>query len=394
MRKKLSLLIALAVSLSVTTTSFAAAVDNTAASDTTNVTGINISDLTLEQALNTVEDRSLDLKSMDIKIDAMKKQLSNDKNKATAVDASGKSQSQYQNGTYAQTMITRDVTPIKDQQNLDDQNNARDEKLNSIKFDLEKQYTNAITAKEQIDNINKNITDLDEQIKQTQAKIDLGQVTKDTMNTLLVQKSKLLSSITTPYAQQQQAISNIKKYLNIDSKSNALNLASAKSSFVKFDDTNIEGKINDAVKNDKSLNSIQKNIDIQRKQVDIQTKYAYDSLTEPQNSQLTLQDLENQYWNNNSSLNVSLWKAYYALKNKENTVEAQLINEESAKMSYYKAQESFNNGLINKVDLDSAELAYNNQKVTTEQNINDYMITQKQFKYALDGHASTASSIQ
>lgn len=51
-------------------------------------------------------------------------------------------------------------------------------KSNTIRFDLEKQYMNAITTKDQIDNINKNIADLDEQIVQVQARIDLGQSTK------------------------------------------------------------------------------------------------------------------------------------------------------------------------------------------------------------------------
>jgi hypothetical protein len=394
MRKKVSLLVALAISLTISTTSLAAAPVISSTSDSTNsVTGVNISDLTLDEALNSVESNSIELQSLNKKIDSLNKQLDNDKRQVISIDANGKSQSQYANGQYAQIMVQKQITPVQDQQNIDDEKNSKDETINSIKFDLEKQYMNAITAKNQADNINKNITDLNEQIKQTQAKIDLGQLTKDSVNPLNVQKSQLLSQLSSPYIQEQQSILNIKKYLNIDLNS-TLNLATAKKDFTKFDDTDIESKIKDAVQKDYNLSSIQKNIDIQKIQVDIQTKYAYNSLTEPKNSQLTLQDLQNKIEDTGTNLDVNLWKAYYTLKNDEDNVQSQVVAQESAQMNYDKANESFNNGIIEKVALDSAELALNTQKVATQKAINDYMVVQEQFNYALNGHASTATSIQ
>ncbi|WPC42255.1 TolC family protein [Clostridium sp. JS66] len=392
MRKRLSLLIALAISLSVSTTSMAAAAVMVTGSDSV-VTSINISDLTLDQALNSVENSNIEVQSLNNKIDSLNKQLDNDKRKVIGIDASGKTEANYSGSEYAGIMVQKQVTPVQDQQNIDDTENSKDEKINTVKFDLQKQYMSAVTAKEQVDNINKNITNLDEQIKQTQAKIDLGQLTKDSLNSLNVQKSKLLSQLASPYMQQQQSILNIKKYLNMDIN-NTLNLAPAKKQFVKFDDTNIGDKIKEAISRDYNLNSIQKNIDIQKIQVGIQTKYAFDSLLEPMNSKADLEDLQNKLYNTNTNTDVNLWKAYYALKNKEDTVQAQVAAEESAQAAYDKAKQSFDTGLIDKVSLDSAELALNTQKVALEQAINDYMIVQEQFKYALNGHASTAASIQ
>lgn len=392
MRKRLSLLIALAISLSVSTTSMAAAAVMSTGSDSV-VTSINISDFTLDQALNNVENSNIDVQSLNNKIDSLNKQLDSDKRAVIGLDASGKSQANYPAGQYAGIMVQKQVTPIQDQQNIDDTKNSKDEKINTVKFDLQKQYMNAVTAKEQVDNINKNITNLNEQINQTQAKIDLGQVTKDSLNTLNVQKSKLLSQLASPYMQQQQAISNVKKYLNVD-VNKSLNLAPAKKQYVKFDDTDIEDKIKEAISRDYNLNSIQKNIDIKKIQVDIQTKYAFDSLTEPMNSKMDLEDLQNKLYDTNTNTGVNLWKAYYALKNKEDTVQAQVAAQDSAQAAYDKAKQSFDTGLIDKVSLDSAELALNTQKVALEQAVNDYMITQEQFNYALNGHASTAASIQ
>lgn len=397
MRKKLGLLIALAISLSISSTSLAAAVGSTDTSSTattsSSVTSTNPSVLTLDQVLKNVEVSNIDLQAIDKKIDGLNKQYDNDKRKAISIDASGKSSSQYPNGQYAQIVMQQQVTPVQDQQSIDDQKNTKDEKTNSIKFDLQKQYMNAITAQNQIDNINKNIADIDEQIKQTEAKISLGQVTQDTVNPLMVQKSKLLSQLATPTTQLQQSLFNVKKYLNMDLTSN-VSLSPAKKDYVKFDDTDIATKINEAVQKDYASNSLQKNIDIEKTVVDIYTKYAYDSLTQPANSKLDLLNLQNQLVDNNNTLVLNLWKAYYAVKNKEDTVQAQQVAQESAQLSYNKAKQSYDNGLIDKVSLDSAELALSTQKVATQQAINDYMVTQEQFKYALNGHASTASSIK
>ncbi|AWI07683.1 hypothetical protein B9W14_01010 [Clostridium drakei] len=392
MRKRLSILIALAISLSVSTTSMAAASIMTTRSDNV-VTSVNISDLTLEQALNKVESDNIEVQSLSEKIDSLNKQLDSDKRAVIGLNMGNKTQYNYSSDEYAGIMVQKEVTPLKDQQDIDTTKNSKDEKINTIKFDLQRQYMDAITAKEQVDNINKNITNLDEQIKQTQAKIDLGQVTKDSLNPLNVQKSKLLSQLATPYMQQQQAISNIKKYLNMDINK-SLNLMSTKKQYVKFDDTAIEDKIKEAVSRDYNLNSIQKNVDIQKTQVDIQIKYAFNSLIEPMNSKGDLEDLQNNLQNTSTNTSVSLWKAYYALKNKEDIVQSQVVAEDSAQAAYDKAKQSFDTGLIDKVALDSAELALNTQKVALEQAINEYMITQEQFAYALNGHASTAASIQ
>lgn len=394
MKKKLSLLIAFAITLSISTTSLAAEAVTSSTSNTTNTAvTVTASTLTLEEVLNKVEGSSIDLQAMDKKIEGLNAKYDSDKRQVASIDASGKGQSQYANGQYAQIMIQKEVTPLQDEQNIKDQKNARDEKLNTIKFDLENQYMNAVTAKQQIDNINKNIADLDAQIAQIQAKINLGQSTKDEVNSLVVQKSKLLSQLASPNTQLQQSLLNMKRYLNMTLTSD-LSVVDDKKDYVKFDDTGIENKINSALLIDNSLDSLKKNADTQKVQVDIQTKYAYNSLTEPANSQLTLEDLQNNLSNTTTTLGVNLWSAYYTLKNKEDTVQAQLVSQESAQMTYDKQKQSYDNGIIDKVTLDSAELALNTQKVATQQAINDYMITQEKFNYVLNGHASLASSIQ
>ena len=63
------------------------------------------------------------------KIDSLNKQLDSDKRAVIGLDASGKSQANYPAGQYAGIMVQKQVTPIQDQQNIDDTKNSKDEKI-------------------------------------------------------------------------------------------------------------------------------------------------------------------------------------------------------------------------------------------------------------------------
>ncbi|MTK11798.1 MAG: hypothetical protein F8N39_06825 [Clostridiaceae bacterium] len=380
MKKKIGFFIAMAITLNITTTCFAdaAPVQSNAVS------------LTLEQAMSTVESSNEELKNIDSQIDAVNKQYDWDNQQSISISISGKSEVNYGPGQYAPVAIQRDLTPLKDQQKVDDTKNTKAERLNTIKFDLQKQYMKLLTYQQQIDNLNKYIADIDAQINQLQEKINVGQATKDQLDPLKVKRNTLVSQISLIQAGMQTPSITIKKYLNIDLNSE-LKLSAAKKDFVKFDDTDIENKIISAAQNDYSYESLQKTIDFSKKQVDIYTKYAYDSVTEPMDSQLTLQDYENKSADTYTLTQVSLWNSYYNLKNKEDAVQTKKSALEAVQLTYDKAKQSFDNGLIDKVTLDLAELNLANQKVDTQDAINDYMVSKEQFEYMLNGHASSGS---
>lgn len=382
MRKKLGFLIAIAITLNITTTCFAEAAPQ--------ASGSNAVILTLEQAMNTVESKNEELKNIDSQIEAANKQYDWDKQQCIAISTSGKSQASYSGNEYVRVVMQTDLIPLSDKQKIDDIKNTKSERLNTIKFDLEKQYMTVLTCQQQIDNINKYIKDIDEQMNQLQQKINVGQATVDQLNPLKVKKNSLLSSISGLNAKMQTPLLTIKKYLNIDLNSD-LKLSYVKKDFAKFDDSNIDKKIADAVKNDYSYGNLEKTIDLTKKQVDIYTKYVYDSVTEPMNSQLTLQDNQNKLSDKTTSMEVDLWDSYYNLKNKEDAVQTKNTALETTQLTYNKAKESFDKGLIDKVTLDMAELNLDNQKVDTQDAINDYMNAKDQFEYMLNGHAASGS---
>lgn len=379
MKKKIGFLIAMAITLNAATTCFAEAAPAQS----------NVVNLTLEQAMSNVENSNEELKNIDTQIEAANRQYDWDNQQSIYISAN-KHESEYGPGQYLNAVIQRDLTPLTDKKNIDDIKNTKAERLNTIKFDLEKQYLKIVTYQQQIDALNECIGDIDKQINQTQQKINVGQATKDQLDPLKVKRNTLVASISLIQAGMQTPMFTIKKYLNIDMNSE-LKFSAAKKDFVKFDDSDIENKIITAVKNDYSYTSLQKDIDLSKQRLDITTKYVYDSVTEPMNTELSLKDLQNKSEDTYTSTEVKLWNSYYNLKNKEDSVQIQNTALEAAQASYDKAKQSFDNGLIDKVTLDFAEYALNKQKADTQDAINDYMVSKEQFEYMLNGHASSGS---
>jgi outer membrane protein TolC len=95
-----------------------------------------------------------------------------------------------------------------------------------------------------------------------------------------------------------------------------------------------------------------------------------------------------------ASAKSNLWNKYYALKSDENAVETQVLSEQSAQADYDKAKSNYDNGMVDKLAVDTAALALDKQKNVGQRATNEYMIAQQEFKYMLDGHASAQSSTQ
>ncbi|MBC2581562.1 hypothetical protein [Clostridium sp. DJ247] len=387
MRKKLSFLIALAISLSVTTAAFADAAP-AVPSNTTNNISINNDTitLTLEDALNSIEKNNTELKLMNDKINILNKQYDIDHNYATTIDTSVKTPTAVLTNQYLQAKLLQEVVPLNDAQKIEDAKKSRDERLNIIKFDMQRQYLNVLTCKDQIDNINKTLANIDEKIKQLQEKIKVGQAASDALDSLNLQKIQLSSQISDIQHQIDQSLLTIKQYLNIDLNKN-LNLSAAKKDYVKFDDTDIVNKIYAAFDKDYSRKSLKNNIDIVKKQNDIYFKYSHNSFTGETSTQSTIVDLQNSLITANDGLQHVLWSYYDILKDKENAVETQRLTEKSAQETYDKAKKNFDVGITDKATLDSAALDLDKQKNLTQRTVNEYMVTQDEYKFILEGYA-------
>jgi len=378
MNKKVSLLIALVMSLGISSTTFAASTSTTSNGNNTVVTqsATGTINLTLEDALNSIEKSNTTIKLLDQTIKLRNRQYDDAHEKA--LEVSGKNSANYSGDSYAGVKIQETVTPLQASQSIDYAKHDKDSKLKDLKVSLEKYYMDALNCQDQINNINSTIENIDKQIEQTNFKIGQGTVTSDALDSLNLQKSQKLASLNTPQAQIKQDILNIKQILNIDLNSDLV-LAPVKKDFVKYDDSKIEDIINAAAENIYSIHKANNNIELLKMQADIYAKYYYVDNTNVLNSQLNLQDAQNNLQDTIIQNKITLWQAYYAAKNYEDNIETEKVSVQSAQTKYDNTLAKFNMGQVDQLDVDSAKLALDSEKITLQKAVNDYMVNVEAF---------------
>ncbi|MFC0904958.1 TolC family protein [Clostridium sp. MT-14] len=384
MKKKLSVIVGLAMLFSVGSTCFAETSSAAVPADTT--AAVSTSDtasttLTLDQVLSSIEKNNMEINMYDQKILLYQRQF--DRDHQNAMLNADKSPVNYPAGQYAAVKIAIDVVPKQDEQNIKDAKHDRDDTLQNLKFSAEQQYLNAINARDQITTINAQIANVDKKIAQTEAKIQQGQLTNDALQSLQVQKSQLEASLNTPKSQLQQSELNIKQIINMDLNTDVNLVLPASKQFVKFDDSSIQSKIDNAVNNSYDMAKITNNIAILKIQEDIYKQYSYNDATGEVNTGLSIQNLQNSLYSTQLNLKVNLWNSYYSLKNSEDLVNTENIKVENAQMNYDNTLTKVKAGVLTEVDLDSAALALQSEKISLKSAQDNYMIASEQFQYNL-----------
>lgn len=383
MKKKLSMIIGLTMALSIGTTCFAEADAPSSSSTTESVIStdtIDPNNFTLDDLLKLIETNNKEIQMLDQKIILYQKQYDRDRQNASLY--SGTTSVNYPRGQYASVKIITDVTPKLDEQNIKNTQYDRDDELQNIKFSIEGYYLDAVSCQRQITVINAQIENMDKQIEQTTAKIKQGQLTSDALQTLEVQKSNFIAALNTPKAQLEQYELSIAQAVNTNLDS-TMTLPEVNREFVKFDDSSIQSKIDQAVNNSYDVTKIVNNISILKIQEDIYKQYSYNDATGEVNTGLQIQTAQNSIYTTQLQKKVDLWNQYYTLKNSEDSVNTQQIKVDNAKMNYDIAAAKVNAGVLTEVELDSYKLALESEQVNLKNAQDDYMILSDKFQYVL-----------
>lgn len=383
LKRKLCIVIGLAVFLSIGTTSMAQAdvTSSTSTADTSSAVGNGSGvGFTLDDLLNNIEKNNIQIQMDDQKILLYQRQFDRDKQNASLSD--DKSSINYPNGQYAAVKIMIDVTPKLDEQNIKNAQYARDDDLENIKFSVKGKYLDAVNCQRQINIINAQIENIDKQIEQVNAKIQQGQLTSDALQSLEVQKSNFIASLNTPKAQLQEYMLNIKQAVNMDLNID-ITLQEVENPFVVFDDSNIQSKIDQAVNNSYDIAKITNNIAILKIQEDIYKQYSYNDATGEVSTGLQIQQAENNIYTTQLQKKVDLWNDYYTLKNSEDSVNTEQIKVDNAEMNYNNALAKVQAGVLTNVELDSYALALESEKINLKNAQDNYMILSEKFQYNL-----------
>jgi len=383
MNKKLSLIIAVAMSIGISSSALAAAPGVVAATTTTESTTTTTGttnasmNITLEDALNSIEKNNISIQLLDKKVLLKTKQYDSDHqnaiNASDSLNITNKNENAY---ISLQEKIL--ITQQKSAQAVDDVKHERENTLKSLKANMERQYMNIVNYQDTIKNINDTIANVDKQIEKVNANIKLGMATTDALQQLNVQRSTLVASLNTPKSGLEASTLKVKQMLNIDLNTDLV-LAPTNKEFVKYDDSSIEAIINKAVENSYDLANINRNIEWQKVDVDLNTKYGHNNTSGRVNAELTLQNLINSLNDTELNLQISAWTAYYSLKNKEDSITAEQINLKNAKQNYDNAVVKFQTGQVDQLEVDSKKLALEKEELAVKSLVNEYMVTIEEF---------------
>lgn len=387
MKKIITLVTGIAIILGTSTVCFADAQTTTnqdSQKSTQNIipqVGIQIGNtvnLTLDDAINNIEKVNPDIKIRDAKLKLLEVQYNHDKSVSIVPDADP--------GTLSYDMQSI-YTWNESLNTLNNEKRDRDDKVKSLKIDLQKQYLNAVSDRQDLESIGAEMANLDKNIEKVTLKVNLGQANKTELDSLNAEKSNLQAKLNTVEAQLETELLTLRQYLNI-SLNKEIRLVPIKKEFVKFDETAIETRLENALKKNYALKKIENSIGLSKSKRSLYMSYANNE-TSVRNMNISISQTQETYEETKLATQISLMKSYYDLKNKEDAVEAEKLNLEIAQDSFNTAETKFNSGTIGKIDLETARISLEEQKTKLERAINDYMVTSQSFKNMLEEDQSS-----
>lgn len=336
--------------------------------------------LTLETAIGRIESDNPDIKALDSKIVVAKKQYDDDskkQNKASIKDPMGKT-------TVIDIKKQQEINWRESLLNLKNIEHQRKETLRNLKVEAEKMYIEASALKSDIQNSKDELSVMDKKIDEANLKIKLGYIKQSDIKTLEAQKSQISSAITASQNSLSDTMADLKGILGI-SDDTALYIDPLYYDMLEFDDADIKGKIEQAVKVSYDISSKQEELDILKLDKTLTLKYSLvkdDSTVDSINSNIA--DKEEEFDNAGYNLRSSLLSSYYNLKMLQNNVEAEKLNVETAENDLRNTHALVNAGTGTKIDELEKSNALSKEKSTLQRAINSYIIASHDLKSKLE----------
>ncbi|WP_438335186.1 TolC family protein [Clostridium cochlearium] len=338
--------------------------------------------LNINEVMEKVEKDNMELKLMDGKEKLLNRLYDRDLTLSQSIDNDRDISINYNNVSFRKQQL---LNFRQSALNVKSARKEREDKVKEIKRELERNYLNVLNSRRDIKNTEETLKNLDMQIEKMQRYIDTGKASPTSIEPLKVQKTQLKSSLNFPKLQEQESLLKIKQYLGLDqSKNIKLNLEYANKEFKLYNPENIDKIINDSVEKNFGLYKMKEQLEFLKEERRIYEKYGRNTEVESTNTDIRIKDMENSIEDYKLNLRVNFWSAYYNLKSKEEAVDVAKVNLQHSKMKYEETKYRFEQGLEDKVELDSKELDFEKKKIEEEKAVNEYMITVQSFKDTLE----------
>lgn len=327
--------------------------------------------LTLEDALKSMEASNSTLKLADSKISIYEKQndqaLARHDAHTPVVDEDSKKD--------------LDLNYKRTQWTLDNAKHDRDTQLKALKVQITNEYESILTLQQQAENTKKQLANLQTIIDQVNLQIKLGLKVPSEIYSYNAQKTKLEAGIKAITNTVNSSMITLKEDVGIDINRNVI-LTSTPIEYAKFDETDIYGKITKATQDNYDLKRYKEDIEISQIEYDID--FLYDDTQAANQIQLGIEDKKGKIETLPVNQEVQLKTAFNSLKSLGNTIEADKLAVEADQINIDVMQKTIDVGKSSSLDIISLQNTLLNDQYTLQQDINAYMTAAANFQNSLD----------
>ncbi|MEA4902193.1 TolC family protein [Desulfitobacterium sp.] len=342
---------------------------NTSSEDTKTPADSSTLNLSLEDALKMVETGNSELQLLDSKISIYDKQNQQALARRAKVAISDENSKKDHDLNYRRTQWT-----------LDNAKHDRDTKLKDLKAEITNQYESILALQQRAANLNKQHGDLETMIKQTNLQIELGLQIPSSIYPYNAQKAQIEAGQKLVANSIKSAMNIIKKDLGVDLDREVV-LTSKLGEYTKYDDSDVDNKIAQAVN---------KNYDIQRYTQDIeitQIEYNIDFYYDDSNAdtvEASIEDKKAALKDLPVTKEVELRTVYNSLKTLEHKIVADQLTLEADQINIDTMQKKIDAGQSSSLEIIPLQSTLYTDQYTLDQDIVTYNKVVAEFKNSLE----------
>ncbi|NMA68178.1 MAG: TolC family protein [Desulfitobacterium sp.] len=256
----------------------------------------------------------------------------------------------------------------------------REKQLKDLKVQVANQYQNILALQEQVKTFEKQIENVDTLIEQLNLQIDLGLGIESQVLALKAQKSSLEAGLAAAQNNIKSSMIALKRDLGININREVI-LTSDLLPYKKFDDSNLNKRIKEAIENDYDKKRYEE--DIELTEIEYKIAFDYDNPAADQ-LQISIEDKKATLEALPITKEVALRTAYNNLKSMENSVEAAKLAVEADQINIELLQKKIDAGVSSSIEIIELQTKLLNDQYTLLQSINSYMTAVANFENSLD----------
>ena len=262
--------------------------------------------------------------------------------------------------------------------------NDLEEKLDSIKSDLKRQYTNILDLEKNLQTYEDEMVRLQNNIDQLNARIKVGVAKASDMDAYTAQERKLVADVAAQKRSIELAKFNLKVDLKIDTDKD-IALRAYESKFSRFPEKDLEKKIKKAIDGSFSVYQNERNLELLREERAIMLQWDKDGvmMTNLQNNEISIREAEYSLVSAKRSEEAGFWSDYYSLLNQDDQIEITKLNLQLAENNYKIVSAKLAQGMATNIEEQDSRISLEEAKTTVQSAVNDYMRMREDFELRL-----------